>query len=321
MNRLIQTLLFLLLFTSFSHHNVHDPFVVVLGITQDAGYPHVGCKKKCCAELWKDISKKRMVSCLAVVDPETNERWIFDATPDFPSQLHLLHEIHPIETSSPEKNTTAAHGPGISGVFLSHAHIGHYTGLVYLGREGIASKNIPVYAMPRLREYLTTNGPWSQLVQLHNIDITPIEENTTIKLSDRISVTPFRVPHRDEYSETVGFFVKGPNKSFLFIPDIDKWEKWETRIEAMIAKVDYAFLDGTFFDDGEIPGRSMSEIPHPFITESMKRFASLPATEKSKIRFIHFNHTNPALKSRSDARKQVLKAGFHFAEEKEKFTL
>lgn len=301
-----------------------DPYVVVLGITQDAGYPHIGCKKNCCAEAWKNMSKKRMVSCIAIVDPLSDERWIIDATPDFTSQLHLLDEIHPVKKNHVDQKKYVSNSLGISGILLTHAHIGHYTGLMYLGREGVGAKNIPLYAMPRMQEYLKTNGPWSQLVNLHNIEIIPLEENVTVKLNDRISITPIRVPHRDEYSETIGFVVKGPKRSILYIPDIDKWERWERRIEDVIASVDVAFLDGTFFDDGEIPGRSMTEIPHPFIVESMKRFTSLPSKEKSKIRFIHFNHTNPALKSNSSPQrvnKKILDAGFYLAEEKDKFNL
>ena len=30
-----------------------SPFVMVLGIAQDAGYPQINCKKKCCYYDWK----------------------------------------------------------------------------------------------------------------------------------------------------------------------------------------------------------------------------------------------------------------------------
>jgi len=79
----------------------------------------------------------------------------------------------------------------------------------------------------------------------------------------------------------------------------------ETRIETLIAKVDVAYLDGTFHADGEIPGRDMSAIPHPLITSSMKRFAALPPKQRGKVWFVHLNHTNPALDPEGEARKAI----------------
>jgi pyrroloquinoline quinone biosynthesis protein B len=277
------------------------PYAVVLGIAQDAGVPQAGCSRPCCAG-----AARRLVSCLAVVDPASGSRWIFDATPDLPEQLRRLDSVSP--------------GP-LSGIFLTHAHIGHYTGLMHLGREAMGARKTPVHAMPRMREFLRRNGPWDQLVRLENIEIRDLEHAAPVRLNDRLSVTPFLVPHRDEYSETVGFHIRGPIRSILFIPDIDKWEKWDRRIEETIAGCDVAYLDGTFFENGEIPGRDMSEIPHPFITESMSRFAPLSPSEKAKIRFIHLNHTNPALDPRGEPRRRIERAGFRVAEEMERVPL
>jgi len=192
-----------------------DPYVVVLGVGQDAGVPQMGCETPFCREAWKDPSKREMVSSIAVVDPDSGERWIFDATPDLPRQFQLLKEI------------TGDHSNDLSGIFLTHAHIGHYTGLMYLGFESMNAKEVPVFAMPRMRRYLETNGPWSQLVSMRNISITSLAADKEVKLNDRITVTPFLVPHRDEYSETAGFRLTANGFSFLFIPDIDKWERWE----------------------------------------------------------------------------------------------
>lgn len=307
--------------SSFLAWPENPPFVVVLGIAQDAGYPHPACQNACCLPALKEGTLRRHVSSLAVVDPVSHERWLFDATPDFPAQLQMLNEIDPPMKTPGTKNNSLATGLGVSGIFLTHAHVGHYTGLMYLGREGIGSQHVPVYAMSRMREFLEANGPWSQLVSLENIELQRLEEGRTIRLNERISVTPFVVPHRDEFSETVGFLVKGPDKSFLYIPDIDKWERWSKRLEEMLAKVDLAYIDGTFFADGEIPGRSMSDIPHPFVNETMQRLRSLPAHERAKVFFIHLNHTNPAIRPGSKERRTILDQGFHIAEERQKNAL
>jgi len=199
------------------------------------------------------------------------------------------------------------------GIFLTHAHMGHYTGLMQLGREVMGADRVPVWAMPRMDTFLRKNGPWGQLVHLQNMEIQALSNKTTVPLSETIQVQPIQVPHRDEYSETVGFLISGPNKSALFIPDIDKWERWDESIIDYAEKVDYLLLDGTFFSNGEIPNRDMSEIPHPFIEESMDLFvARLPKEDRAKIIFTHFNHTNPMLWN-SETRNQVESMGFGVA--------
>lgn len=289
----------------------NQPFLTVLGIAQDAGYPQAACSKTCCADVWSGKHPRKMVSCLALIDPESGQRWIFDATPDFKDQLRKLDEIEPV----------AKDAPGLDGIFLTHAHMGHYTGLMHLGREVIGAKNVAVHVMPRMKTYLTNNGPWQQLVNLENIKLAAMIADSAVQVNNQLRVTPFLVPHRDEYSETVGYRIDGPQKSALFIPDIDKWEKWARPIETMIAAVDVAYLDGTFFANGEIPGRDMAQIPHPFIQESIARFIQLPDSEKAKIVFIHLNHTNPALQQGSTARREIENAGFRVAEEGEIISL
>jgi pyrroloquinoline quinone biosynthesis protein B len=256
------------------------PYTVVLGIAQDGGYPQAGCIRPDCEEAWRDPSKRRRVASLGIVDPVSNERWIIDATPDFPSQLQTL----------------GGHTP--TGILLTHAHIGHYLGLAHLGREVMGTKGVRVYAMPRMRDFLERNGPWSQLVALKNITLVPLAENEEIALNARIHVTPLRVPHRDELSETVAFLIRGPSRTILWLPDIDKWEKWETPLESVLARADVAYLDGTFFTAGELPGRDLREIPHPLISETVERLKDSPL--RHRVRFIHLNQSNPLLRERRD---------------------
>ena len=286
-----------------------SPYLVVLGIAQDAGYPQAGCQKNCCRDLWTQKIQRKMVTCLGLVDPQSKETWLFEATPDFPDQLQLLNQ---------ELGQDAGVLP--KGIFISHAHMGHYTGLMNLGREAMGAKNAAVWTMPRMTSYLTDNGPWSQLVSLQNIQLQKLKADSTFQLNERLKLTPFLVPHRDEFSETVGFKIEGTKASALFIPDIDKWERWDLDIREELAKVDFALIDGTFFENGEIPGRDMALIPHPFIEESRVLFADLPLLEKNKIHFIHFNHTNPVLKKGKE-RALLKQEGFGQCEEGDYFAL
>ena len=279
--------------------NGSNPLLIILGNVQDAGSPQLGCAKACCINLDAHETAHRQVVSLGLVDPERKQSWLFEATPDLTSQVDFFSQF----SSQALPN----------GIFLTHAHIGHYAGLMYLGKEALGASEMPVYAMPRMQEFITNNGPWSQLVTHKNIDIRPIRSANSIQLSPKLNVTPLQVPHRDEFSETVGYRIEGPNKSALFIPDIDKWERWETDISEELLTVDYALLDATFFDGDELPGRDMAQIPHPFVVESMERFASLPDSIRSRVYFIHFNHTNPLLDEASKQTKEVLLAGFKIA--------
>jgi pyrroloquinoline quinone biosynthesis protein B len=149
---------------------------------------------------------------------------------------------------------------------------------------------------------------------LNNIHINPLSEGKWENISPSLRVKPMLVPHRDEFSETVGFIIEGPQKKLLFIPDIDKWEKWKTDIVSLIREVDHALIDGTFFSTAEVGNRNIAEIPHPLVQESMQLFDTLPAKEKEKIMFIHFNHTNPLLNEQSEETKLVKSKGFGIAD-------
>lgn len=310
----IRPLIFFLIAFSCNSYDkekeAHKPnqYITVLGIAQDAGYPQIDCAKECCKAYYEGKELKKMISCLGLVDLEAKQKWLFDATPDISAQTEILKVQH------------LDNNKVIDGVFLTHAHMGHYTGLMYFGFEALGGDSIPVYAMPRMKTYLHTNGPWSQLVEMNNIDLKPLKNDSTIRLNKTLKVTPMLVPHRDEYSETVGYRIEGGNKSALFIPDIDKWEKWERQIIEEVKKVDYAFVDASFFRAGELE-RDMSKIPHPFTTETTTLFENESLETKNKIYFIHFNHTNPTLRDNHHLKDSIQNLGFNFAKEGDNFEL
>lgn len=285
------------------------PQLIVLGNVQDAGSPQAGCKKDCCIGLFENPDPSRKVVALGVTDSWNEKTFLFEATPDMPAQMKVLQEFASFDAESIP-----------SEIFLSHAHIGHYTGLMYLGKEAMNTDSARVNAMPRMKSFLESNGPWSQLVSNGNIFIDEMDSDSSVRY-DKIEVVPIEVPHRDEFSETAGFIIHGPNKSVLFIPDIDKWEKWEDDIKEVVKELDLIFIDGTFYDGEEINNRDISEIPHPFVIESMELFEDLDPMDKAKINFIHFNHTNPLLNPDSEQSKTVLLNGFNIARYGDVFNL
>ena len=300
----------LLIFTSFSCLTTaqDEPFIYILGVAQDAGYPQAGCFLSHCLPGWENPNLRRGATSLALIDPEARSTYLFEATPNLPEQLYYLERIASSEDYS------------LDGVFITHAHMGHYTGLMFFGFESMNASNIPVYTMPRMSNFPRSNGPWSQLVTMNNIVIRELKDQQTVKF-EQLSVTPILVPHRDEFSETVGYKIRGPNKTALFIPDIDKWEVWDRNIVEEISNVDYALLDATFFDGNELPGRDMADIPHPFVIESMALFSELSTMDKAKVWFIHLNHSNPLLNSESEAFRRVVTEGYNIAQKGDRLTL
>jgi pyrroloquinoline quinone biosynthesis protein B len=255
--------------------------LVVLGIAQDAGIPHLNCQQPLCTAIRAGKRRAEKVSSLGLVDRASGRAYLFDATPDFTAQVHALTGGRPPD-----------------GIFLTHAHIGHYTGLMYLGRESIGARGVPVYATIRLMQFLSANGPWSQLIALGNIEPRPLEYDRNVTLPGNVRVTAFRVPHRDEFSDTVGFRIDGPRQSAVFIPDIDRWEKWDRSIRDLAQHVDLAFIDGTFASPTEV-NRNIEEVPHPM----MGRTRELVRGTRARLWFIHINHTNAELDAPDVARE------------------
>lgn len=293
---------FFLLFVLIANLSFGQTRVLVLGTAQDGGFPHIGCQNEC-QKAYANESLARYVVSLALIDEKNKKWWLFEATPDFTKQLQLFQEL-----------TEGSFNYLPEGIFITHAHMGHYTGLMHLGREALGAKAVKVYALASFNRYLKENGPWSQLVQLKNIEPIDLGKNQAVELSNALNVRAFQVPHRDEFSETAGFSIQADQQSYLFIPDIDKWSKWERDIVEEVKKVDVAFLDASFFADGELPNRSIEEVPHPFVIETMNLFQSENSVTKSKVHFIHFNHTNPILFDEA-IRKHVREKGFKLAEQ------
>lgn len=293
------------------------PYVLVLGTAQDGGIPHLGGHAAPDEAARRDPSLRRTVASLLIVDPASGGRWLVDATPDVAAQLERASVVAPPRAARGGERRP----PILDGVFLTHAHIGHYLGLAQFGREVYAAERLPVWGSARMRDFLSRNGPWDQLVRLNQIELRPLAPGGRVELAPGLAITPFLVPHRDEYTDTFGFEIRGPRRALLYIPDIDKWERWSERIEDRLKGVDLALLDATFFDGNDLPGRKISEVPHPFVVESLERFAPLPESERRKIVLTHLNHTNPAALAGSVERRAVEAAGLAVAREGERIDL
>lgn len=282
---------------------------IVLGSAQDAGIPHVACYKTHCQAARNNPALGRRASCLAILDSQTNSSFMFDATPDFPEQLADIPQMFQKKRKP------------LDGIFLTHAHLGHYTGLMYLGRAAMNADAVPVYCSKLMSEFIKKNGPWSLLVELNNIELRIVEPGKEYKVSSNLAVTPFKVDHRAEFTDTLAFIARGPAKSILYLPDIDRWQGLNPTVSELVQQVDYALLDATFYSGEELPGRDMSKIPHPPVVDSMKLFEKLDLQQRKKIYFTHLNHSNLLLDADGNKLRDLRNRGFNITEELMDFAL
>ena len=289
----------MIFFSFLNFVNGQSEYIYILGNVQDAGLPHIGCQHEFCKDKFNEF-EEYFTTSIAVIDPLNKKYILFEATPDLPYQLNYLDKKIFKKFLLPES------------VFITHAHIGHYAGLIYFGREALGSKELKINVLPKMANFLKTNGPWSQLVEINNINIHEINFGQKTNYLSNISIKPIKVPHRDEYSETAAYQIIGKNKKALFIPDIDKWEKWDKNLIELVQEFDYLLLDATFYQSAEI-NRDISEIPHPLVTETMNLLKELTQEDKNKVYFIHMNHTNLMLDPESELSKLVISKGFNIA--------
>lgn len=287
--------------------------ILVLGTAQDGGIPQIGCYCPNCQRARHDSHYSRLISSLGIVDFKADKAFLIDATPDLRSQYDWLHE------RMGRAKTGRRNVP--DGIVLTHAHIGHYPGLMFYGYESLSASSLPVYCSEKMGRFLAANGPWDQLVNLDNISIHRLEPGQKYQLTSAVTLTPLLVPHRDEYTDTLGFRIKGKNKTLLFIPDIQSWDAWDRSIIKEIGETDIALIDGTFFGPEEMPGRDTSQIGHPFIRTTVSILKDTVSRFQKKVFFTHLNHSNLALDPSGPARQFIEEAGFDLAADGMEFVL
>jgi pyrroloquinoline quinone biosynthesis protein B len=288
---------------------------LVLGSVQDAGFPQVGCYTERCNEgrALHAAGRGRFVSSLALVEPQEERFYLVDATPDITRQLDLI-------TDPAFRQRAAARRP-FDGIFLTHAHIGHYTGLAVLGKEGMGIRETPVYCTEAMAAFLASNQPWQLMVEQGRLDLRPLAIDRWHRIDEHLDVQLWKVPHRDEFADTVGFVFRGPSSSLLYLPDINAWRAWDRDVAEAVAGVDVALLDGTFWSMDELPGRSVEDIPHPLMTQTMDALQEVVDQDKSRVLLTHLNNSNPALDDGGPQQAEVARRGFEIAREGMRFPL
>jgi pyrroloquinoline quinone biosynthesis protein B len=292
-----------------------DLYALVLGSVQDAGFPQVGCYTPRCdaGRALLAAGRGRFVSSLALIEPRAERFYLVDATPDITRQLDLITE--------PAFRRRAAERRPFDGIFLTHAHIGHYAGLAMLGREGLGILETPVYCTQAMAGFLASNYPWRFLVDQGHIALRPLPVDEWHRIDAFLEVQLWQVPHRNEIADTVAFVFRGPDASILFLPDINAWSMWNRNVAEAVASVDVALVDGTFWSLDELPGRTLDEVPHPLMLQTMDVLQGVVDRKQTHVVLTHLNNTNPALDDGGPEQAEIARRGFGLAREGMRFAL
>ncbi len=288
--------------------------VIVLGSAQDGGFPHAACSCSRCRLALRRPERARLVASLALHVSASRRTYLIDATPDVRAQLERLRGLRAGAREGVDRAP-------LDGVLLTHAHVGHYLGLAFFGLEAVHTRALPLFVSPRMASFLRANGPWSQLVDLGNVALRELEPGRTLALDQGVSVTPLLVPHRDEWSDTLAFVLRGPRRALLYVPDTDAWAAWSTPLAGVLEGVDVALLDGTFHSADELPDRDQSRVRHPLMSATMELLEPLVRARKLRVVFTHFNHTNPVLDADGRVRRALEARGFEVADDGDVFEL
>ena len=279
---------------------------VILGIAQDGGVPHPECNCQTCS-IYSSSRIQLSPTSLGVLDE--NHLHLFDVSRDLSRQLRML--------PNKEKKVTD--------IWITHGHLGHVDGIGLFGREAIGAKGIRIHASKSMINLLEKTPRWNTMIQNGTLIPRQFDSGEIIETSNSISITAIQVPHRDEWTDTHAFIIKGPSKSILFLPDHDSWEEtlrmvgedtvldWFQTLEANVI-----LIDGTFWSPNEI--NHQEQVPHPPILDSLERIGK-KTNESLDIQFIHLNHTNPLLISNSEENKVLQKYGWSIGNEGRQISL
>jgi pyrroloquinoline quinone biosynthesis protein B len=268
--------------------------VTLLGIAQDGGRPQPLCQKPCCANVGLD---ERAFPTSMGIKFEDSSTHLFDATRNLGDQLNIWQENLP------------------SHVWLTHAHFGHVDGLGLFGRETIGAKGIILHVSKQMQELIQATPQWAIMLEqgVFTLEVFATGEEISVESE---TIIPLLVPHRDELSDMHAFIIRGKEKSLLYLPDHDTWEETLSLYGCKLIRewfekfnIDTAFIDGTFWSQHELSGRSQEEVPHPPVSQTIAHLGSrLPSD--AEVFFIHLNHTNPLYDKSSSAFKTVESMGW-----------
>ena len=278
---------------------------VLLGNAQDGGVPQAGCVKPCCMNEFGGPTRNRNPVALGVTGEDAS-RHLFEASRTLSDQLRIWSEMDGEPLNS------------LKSLWLTHAHLGHIDGVGQFGCEAWGPKGIELHASESMISLIQNSPNLAHLIDNGHLVPMAFSDGCKVKLTDELSVTPIRVPHRDELTDTYAFKIESSETKMLFLPDHDSWQETLDLHSASNPRgwlqsmfIDIALLDSTFWSDDDLGGHA-KEIGHPSTLETLDLLGQRNPGDPRIILF-HFNHTNPLHDESSGEVARVRASGWEVA--------
>ena len=282
--------------------------VTILGTAQDGGIPQAGCSCERCNEAHKDLKLRKYPVSLGIIGTDGSKH-IIEVTKNLSEQL-MIWSTNGNELFIPET------------VSITHLHLGHVEGIGQFGKPVMASKEVDVFLSHKNKNIFDERSDIKLMIEENNIRTHAKNFNQLFEPMQGcgFSLQFISIPHRSELGDTAAIIIKGNKRNILFMPDQDSWKetleyysKENIREFLKMFDINEALIDGTFWSMEELPGRNISEIPHPTIQDSLKLLGKRMENDP-RISFLHLNHSNPVNDIGSKQRKIVEENGWRVSE-------
>jgi pyrroloquinoline quinone biosynthesis protein B len=285
--------------------------ITVLGSAAGGGFPQWNCNCRNCAGVRSGSlrSRPRTQSSIFVRGDAGADGVLFNASPD------ILEQIRSNPVMQPAR---ALRDSAIAGVILMDGQIDHATGLFMLRERGTP---LPLWCTDAVEQDLTQGNPVLRVlshycgVQRHRItpdgsafDVPGVPDLGFRALPLSSKAAPYS-PHREQpvAGDNIGMLITDARsrRSAFYAPGLGAIAP--PVFDAM-AGADAVLVDGTFWDDDEMPrlglgrktARDIGHLPQSGAGGMIEWLDRLPAHTRRLL--IHINNTNPILDEDSDER-------------------
>lgn len=312
--------------------------VRVLGSAAGGGFPQWNCACPNCRGARQASGRYCPRTQSSVAVSADDQRWfLFNASPDVRTQLAAAPRLWP---------QGAVRQTPIQAVVLTDAELDHTLGLLAL-REG---RCLRLYATAWVYRAISEWNPLLRVLSAHcDIDWQPVRlgEQMALRASDGVDsglrLEAFSAagtkmvaygPQSNNTADNAGDVLAEAQVGYriteahtdhtlVYVPAL---QTWTATIEDQLIDCTAVLLDGTCWDDDELPrlgiagktARSMGHLPIGGTDGSLERLAALDAPRKV---YIHLNNTNPLLDDDAPQRRLVRMRGIEVAYDGMEFTL
>jgi pyrroloquinoline quinone biosynthesis protein B len=239
--------------------------------------------------------------------------FLANASPDARQQLEAL--------SAGRSNGLRA--APVAGILLTDAEIDHTAGLMLMRESGTPLR---VYGSDGVRSALSEGYPVLRILDRYcGVEWLPLEHGRAVRLEgSSLEVDAFATggdaplylsPDVELEADGLVFRDTATGGVLTYAPGL---ARLDDDVLARLAASDAVLVDGTFWDDDELPRlgfseRSARDMGHVPLSGPDGTLAALGRLDRPRKILVHLNNTNPVLLEDSPERAAVLRAGVEVA--------